>query len=265
MCGLRNSQEAAFMGCYLCAYQRTEIPDDEQPLPPGSLAAKGEALGTCSTCWVWACAAHGSLYSNFECARCTPGQAITQVTTGGQAGGNLASAALAYAVGRQATTDQRRRMASALQRIAGDQRARPARPRSMLFLASTDGEDNVVHDLARVIRSRDGGDARGMVPRARVDDQTFGQMSLDAVSAAVRSTFSDIDLVGISDEIVDTATGALLLAYSVADDDVRRRRASAEDAWPRSLGSLPPPWQVTHPGLLDPVMWMVGTAYEVAQ
>lgn len=67
--------------CYLCAYLRSEIPMASDPFPTGNVWAWTEALGTCKRCSVWSCGVHGTRYGNsqpasFECAICTPAQAV---------------------------------------------------------------------------------------------------------------------------------------------------------------------------------------------
>jgi hypothetical protein len=67
--------------CYLCAYIRTELPLLSDQFPDENPWEWTEALGTCKKCSVWACGLHGTRYSSsspasFECAICTPAQAI---------------------------------------------------------------------------------------------------------------------------------------------------------------------------------------------
>lgn len=65
--------------CYLCAYIRNELPKVLDPAPAKSPVMVTEALGTCRKCGVWACRLHGTRYSTsaqFECAICTPAQAV---------------------------------------------------------------------------------------------------------------------------------------------------------------------------------------------
>lgn len=73
--------------CYLCAYVRAEVPQTVDPLSPPPLGLDWtQALGTCHTCSVWACSMHATRYGvgasgSFQCAICTPAQAV-KVATG---------------------------------------------------------------------------------------------------------------------------------------------------------------------------------------
>jgi hypothetical protein len=74
------SEGGAMAVCYLCAYMRAEVPQRSDPLP-GNDWEWTEALGTCGKCSVWACGVHGTRYgssqsASFECAICTPAQAV---------------------------------------------------------------------------------------------------------------------------------------------------------------------------------------------
>jgi hypothetical protein len=52
--------------------------------------------------------------------------------------------------------------------------------------------------------------------------------------------------------------GALLLAMTIADHPEMHDHADSVE--PGEVAVLPP-WEVSHPVLLDPIMWLVATAY----
>ena len=271
------------MSCYLCAYKRTEKPGTLQSLPSGSLAGQNDDLGTCSVCSVWACSIHGTRYSLFECAICTPAKATTQATVAGSAGN--ASAAIAYLVGSQANPAVQGRTQRALDLVvsAGRQPV-DGQEDTLRLVVPGEGEANLVTNLAEVIRELGG--PRAFVPAVRATSWAAGSMadearleeaeptgpapsgavSIDAIAGSVREAFRDRQfLERTSEEIervaVTIAVGSLLLAYSLAEETIANRRAEQPAAWPGLVDGFPAPWEVSHPVLLDPVMWMMGTAY----
>jgi hypothetical protein len=125
-----------------------------------------------------------------------------------------------------------------------------------LVMPTTD-EPNLVENLAGVIRQQVDME-RGFIYNVQGRDDS-GTLSIDRIAAAVRATFRAVDLAELTPEVVVTVTGALALATRTAD---ARSRASVSS---RVLGEpeISPPWAVTHPALLDPVLWMVGTAYQL--
>ena len=252
------------MSCYLCAYQTSRWPQQAQSLPPGSPAKSTDDLGTCSTCAVWACSSHGTRYAKFECAICTPATATKQVIVAGgePSGTGGAAASLAHLAGLQADQGQRQRMSAALGRIRDDlKRSHDMRLERNLVVPPSTGEANLVVNLAEVIRGRT--DLKeGMLPTARGTEGEYGRTSIDAVAAVVRNTFATTEIAE-SDDLETTVMGALLLALSVAHEPVAQRLAAAPRDWATAV-EVVPPWAVSHPGLLDPVMWMIGTAYDLA-
>jgi hypothetical protein len=75
---------------------------------------------------------------------------------------------------------------------------------------------------------------------------------LEVLSAAVREAFAEIDPVepdAITDDAVIVAAGALVMAVAVAHEP--------------AASAIPPPWEMTHPALLDPVIWALATAYQL--
>ena len=267
------------MACYLCAYQRVQTPSTVQPLPAGSPALASSELATCWRCSVWACSAHGTRYGQFECAMCTPATAIVHATAGGapptgpSPGTGVAGAAVARArgAGYAASPQLHRRMHAALDQIAQDHRtARELAssvqdPRGRRF-APYVAEPNLVSNLGDVIRRYDVDavvpSVRGLRPATDVGGQPFADgLSLDAISAAVWDVFGDAETLHVEEDAVWTTTGAYLLGVAVADAEAGHRLVEP-DALP-DAAELPAPWEVSHPVLLDPALWMVGTALRV--
>lgn len=252
------------MACYLCAYRSQSLPQQIQPLPSGSPAQPHDDLGTCWKCAVWACSGHGTLYSYFECARCTPSIATQQVLiTGPTNPGQPAAAALAYSIGKEARPEQLMRMEAAVGRVLHDARSADIGSPHVQFFASALVEGNLVADLSGFIAARTDLGPRAVVPLARAAQRPTGELSIEAVAASVRATFAGVELTAEpTDEIVTTVMGALLMAEAVAHDPVARSKSVGGPFWPSAVEAFPPPWNVSHPGLLDPVMWLIGTAFE---
>jgi hypothetical protein len=265
------------LACYLCAYQLGIDPDARKELPDGAPPWARYALGTCAICSVWACSRHGTRYGQFECAICTPAsatkQALSPPSPGGEQGAtNTTAAAIAYAVGVQASEEMKQTVRSALGSISEHQRPDVSRVEALGYAAPRSGDPDLLLNFSEVIRARTGeeGDFLPGVSRGRLE--AFGPggapgpweeeaaVSIDAVGAAVRDAFAGrpIELTGHAVEIV---TGALLLSMAVAN----RPRTVAQG--PGLVGAaleaeVARPWDITHPVLLDPVMWVVATAYE---
>jgi len=172
-----------------------------------------------------------------------------------------AAAALAHQAGRQATANQVGRMHRAFEQIRQDNLRRQETAQERFIVPPGTGEPNLVFNLAAVIRQRDRGVGE-FVPKVETGDQSYGLVSIDAVSAVVRAAFVGQEITKQSDDVVRILMGALLLALSVAHEPVARRRAEAPGEWTRDVG-VPPPWEATYPVLLDPIMWMVGTAFSL--
>jgi len=246
------------MSCYLCAYQRIEVPQKGQPLPAGSPVAVHDDLATCSTCRVWACSLHGTRYGVFECAICMPASATKRALIAGAPPSvpGAAAAVQAHQAGTRASEAMRGRVAAALNRVRDDHQKARIQAVASLVGPTTD-EPNVVGNLAEVIRKQ-ADLQRGFVFNVR-GRETSGTMAIEPIAAAVRTTFGSVELAEFTPEVVVTVTGALILATQTADAGSRATLAS------RVLGpqEIPAPWTVTHPALLDPVLWMVGTAYQL--
>lgn len=253
------------VACYLCAYTSKDVPQQVDPLPANSPANPRSPLATCWKCSVWACSLHGTLYSSFECARCTPGVAVTQVLTTGPTNPNgPTAAALANFAGGDATQRQIERMRTAVSRVIDDAKSADIGEPHVQFLAPTAKPNNVVADLASVVAKHTDYGRRGSPFFAAAEQRPGGPLSIEAVAASVRSTFARSPISEATDAVVTTVMGALLMAEAVAHDPIARARSSADRIWPSDREPLPPPWAVSHPGLLDPVMWLIGTAYEEA-
>lgn len=253
------------MACYVCAYGRASGPQTVDPLPASSAVAVTEPIGTCWRCSVWACSIHATRPGQFECVICVPASATQNVVTPSgapsTASGRASSAASALLVGQAATPEQLDRTAFALARIQADHEAAPERPELFAFARAT-AEPNLIANLAGSIQEQRRDDSP-VVPEIRDDfadarGDAVGALPLETIAAAVRGKFlgAQVDFAPTSEERVRTVTGALLLASTVA----HRQPSDARSIDPSAV-ELPPPWEMTHPVLLDPVMWLVATAY----
>lgn len=245
------------MTCYLCAYASTAAPKQFHPLPAGTPAGPDDVLACCATCGVCACAAHGSRYSQFECALCSWAAVVHGATAAAPIG--VPATAQAHSVGRGAAPAVVRRVTAAMSRVAAASRARPQTVDSIALVAPLQGDPNLVTNLADAIRALQAMSVR-IAPEPDAVGARYGGVNLDAVGAAVRARFGGRELAGPTNDSAIAVTGALLLGYSLSDADIARRQADSPDDWAGGITNLPAPWQVTYPALLDPALWMVGTA-----
>ena len=134
----------------------------------------------------------------------------------------------------------------ALEAHPGEQRAAV---RNLDELAAPLDEPNIIADFSSVVLQQQ----RRQAVReelAPVEPQAIGGLSLDAIGAAGRETlFPPGAETSFGDDAEQVALGALLGALSLAHDQ------------PVSAAELPAPWNVAHPELIDPVMWLIATAY----
>jgi hypothetical protein len=231
------------VACYLCAYKRRDNPKREDSLPAGSTAP--DELGACWKCNVFACFQHGTRYGRFECAICTPALAVATVLTQPTGAASNAPVALMRSVGTFASGPLLAGVGNALQRIIYDHRE-AGRGDSRELVGPS---QNLVADLAGVVAAMTDRFTAG-IPGA---GERFSRSELDAVAAEVRGQLRSLELRGeVDDDMVAVAAGALATSHYVADDVA-----------PRELAEPRPPWDVEYPGLIDPIMWLVGTAYHV--
>ncbi|RQM34892.1 hypothetical protein [Rhodococcus ruber] len=97
--------------------------------------------------------------------------------------------------------------------------------------------------------------------RSDVGYDSFG-LTIDEIAATVRARFDGREFrTEVSEQAVLTFAGALYLAYRTADERLLDRDQMAAE----QVLIEPPmaPWHVSRPALLDPIMWMVGTAYAI--
>jgi hypothetical protein len=235
------------MSCYLCAYRLAYEPTT--PDAGTSHAPAPDPLGTCWRCWVLACSEHGARVGQFTCAICD-GAAVTQLVIAPDSLAATAPASgsvpAARARGERAPRELIELVAAALRRIADDGGAHIGRDERLELALPRRGEPNLVTNLSEAIRDLAGPDVEH-VADSRVGAESDG-VSIDAVGAVVRELLANREIV-LSDGSVETVTGALLRSVEVADES-----RSPLDA------AMLAPWEMTHPILLDPVMWMVSTA-----
>ncbi len=249
--------------CYVCAHRGSNV--FGSALPSGSPAGPTDMLGVCYSCFVLACSEHANRPGQYQCVICQHKAAVifasSPSTTGNTASGPMANLRAASAAGAAAAAESFVRatdasqgaletMGRALARLQDDAEQTSRQPRFVAPDAarsrSSDIEQpNIFTDLPSVVaRQQRRQDLRPDIPNA------FGGMSLQAIAAAAHGTLfppgSETSFGPGSEQVV---LGALLGALSLADDQ------------PATVGRLPAPWAVAHPGLLDPVMWVIGVAY----
>ncbi|MDH6110108.1 hypothetical protein P3T36_005834 [Kitasatospora sp. MAP12-15] len=244
------------MSCYLCAYMSSKQPQTHQPLQTGSPINSTDDLGTCTKCNVWACSEHSQRPATFLCAMCLSATAIQQAACGTAAGS--AAAAQAHLVGDQldANSPLLRETHEALAAVVADGQQAGGEEDLRSLVALNKGEPNLVTNLGDWIVREYSVHAAPAVRGHEPQWSPGGYVSVQVVGGAVREAFSGHPMFDPSDEAVTTVAGAMILAYSIADDTV-----AAQVSAGREVPSLPRPWQVTRPVLLDPVIWMVGSAY----
>jgi hypothetical protein len=236
------------MSCFLCAYGRNRTP--KTPDTPGSLTPPPEALGSCWRCSVQACTKHGARVGQFTCAICE-GADVVQSTIAPDSvpataisGGPIPKA---RAAGEAAPAELRETVSQALGLIAEAGWQSPSHADRLDLALPGAGPPNLVFNLSESIRE--------LVAADRPDPAAPGEgrenlegVSVDAVGGVVRELFAEREIV-VTDASAAIVSGALLIAVQVAhesDDPVG--------------AALLPPWEMSDPVLLDPVMWMVSTA-----
>lgn len=260
------------MGCYLCIYDPRAIPAGK-PRQRFFPSPKGEEVGTCARCSVAACAEHGARRAQFECAICEPGRAtesvlLSQARESPSAG---AAVALAHSVGAAVSDGSQARVRMALEIISKHALQRE-RGEERLTAPSQERRPNLLANLAGVIRGQDvplRGERAGLglipkvQPRRRADDIADDDISIEEISAVVAATFAgdEVDFPR-TQTAVEIVHGAVLLAMSTADTRNPSLSPGSHSSELERVQVLPP-WRVTHPVLLDPVMWMVLTAYQL--
>lgn len=182
--------------CYLCAYMRQEIPLRTDPFPDESDVGVSEALGTCRKCAVWACRLHGTRYSStasFECAMCTPAQAVKSAV---RVDDDQVAVAKAMRVSAGPGSQEARRYFEALRRIQ-----------------SSDRRAGLIRDF------------EGVMPYNADRRRPYG-VSDDyppAIAAAIQTAFTEREL-DLRPDAGEILSGAVSLAYAVADPDGGGRR-----------------------------------------
>ncbi|WP_406802871.1 hypothetical protein [Mycobacterium sp. SMC-17] len=130
--------------------------------------------------------------------------------------------------------------------------AHPEPSSSALKINPAPDEPNLVTNLA------------GVIDRLRGRTKSAGPTNVSAtdiaaMSALVRSAFAGRMLRREYDEDMRTAlAGALVMAYELAGEQFE------EDPGHLFLGELKPPWEIRHPLLLHPAVWLLATACELA-
>jgi len=182
-------------------------------------------------------------------------------------------------IGERASGEQIARVESVIARLSGEAAGAPsgAGGEAGFSAEASAPPPDLLGDLAGAIRSRIGAEAdgrRGRVGFDAIDDEgsfvagvnageegrpATSALSVDAIGAAVAIAFGGRDLRPIPDAAV-AVSGALLMAMSTAEEQVPPLGLEVPA---RLVEEVPirAPWEVSHPLLLDPVIWMVSTAY----
>jgi len=170
------------------------------------------------------------------------------------------TATVAHRTGMSAEDALRSQVAAAMQNVvaASQEPAQAAGGRSLV--APGRGEPNLIINLADLIRRQQAREGHPIVNFVGAGSDGFGVVSLDTIGGAVRERFGGRMLAAPTDDAATTATGALLLGYSLAEPDVAARRREHPVSWPEGIDHLPQPWLVARPIFLDAVLWMLGTA-----
>jgi hypothetical protein len=278
------------MACYLCAYGLNQKPKSvTRILPPTSAVANDATLGTCRACNVHACSQHGSLYSQFRCAICSPAPVAQATLTQppGGASANDSDTAQRVAVAailarllpsvREVDIDVLRR---GLTSLIGEYRNLAAHRE----LGGQLPQDNatLIGGLGGWLNSRYARDIRDTsdelvlvwrrpvispVDLPDLDHRVSIQLHNQYVGIAVRQSLSAAeprsdDELGIED--VETARGAIGLAYLNASEhpDASDWHGGADRF---AVGGLVPPWRLDAPGAVHPIVWLLAAAYIRAQ
>ena len=247
------------MSCFICDYQRLDAPPSVAPLPAGTGGASREALGTCHHCGISACGQHATRYVCFQCAICTPGQAVLRALSADHdPEGDGPTVELMRQVGSFASKRQLQSVERGLHRIDDDQR----RARYEGFTAADDDDFNLVTNLAVVLRQAGADD---FVHEVRTADEdaaraSAGGLSIDAYAAAVRSQLGDSPL-RVDEDAITVGTGALISAMALANEQPASYGLGA--MIPTADVEIVAPWQVDRPILLDPIIWALGTAIHI--
>jgi hypothetical protein len=243
------------MACYLCMSLLSGSPTSAQPSPGTSPTVAQDPVGTCNKCNVWACSRHGTRYSWFECAMCTPAIAAKSAITG--TGGGQPALARAQWVGSRAHPAIRQAAGVALERLVADhrQQADQRQQARLATFTAPGGSPNLITDLSQAIRGAIAQQAERTL--TELPPRADPSASYEAIGAAVREQLAGQPVLPATDFSATVLAGALVMAYRLADDTTRQPARSD------GTRGLPPPWQVSHPALLDPILWMVGTAYHL--
>lgn len=263
---------AACAGCYICAYLPHERPAKSHPLPAGSRVGANDPLASCRKCCGWVCSVHGTRYRAFECALCNAGEASQEALAPDGGPSRAAAAAYVRDLASSASDAELKRAGGVIRLIQAEQEAAPSAEERRELVGGKPAS-NLVYGLASVIREgmagelfseEMGGEARSFrwIPKTkegeRWDADELGGISIDAIGAAVAATFLGIEFFPRADA-ERVIHGAAIRALGVADQEVAEYLSR-----PGSSGEIPikAPWEVTHPILLDPVMWMILTGYQ---
>lgn len=239
------------MSCFLCAYGRKRKP--KTPDAPASLTPPPEALGTCWRCWVHACSQHGARVGQFTCAICE-GADVVQSTI---APTSVPARAMpspsipeARERGQAAPAHLGRIVEQALRLISDASSEQPSRDQRLDLALPRQGSPNLVFNLSESIRDLAG--RRDFAAPSEGRENLEG-VSFDAIGSVVRELFVDQEIIR-PEASVPIVAGALLIAAELAHDAADPVEAA-----------LTPPWEMSDPLLLDPVMWMVCTAAQQAR
>jgi hypothetical protein len=239
--------------CYLCAYGSKRAPVHIDPLPPGTVQATDQ-LGSCHSCGVLACSTHGRRVSTFECALCNGVRVVDSVldSTAAAAPDLLPSPFPEFeSVGRAASPLGIARAENALARIRSAQedvkRAFDVEARTWHEPYERVAPQNLVLDFDSIVTRSVDTVWAFTLPNA----ERGPSMSLEGIAAQVRSRYA-LTLAWVHPRAASMVLGAVSSAYQVADTS-----ASTDEIL---AGQIAPPWELSHPVVLDPAIWLIATA-----
>jgi hypothetical protein len=245
------------MPCYVCAHLGSQKPKTPRPLPAGSPARPTDELGACNICGILACSLHGARSRLFECSMCVQAKVINDVvgvppTQPTQLPPDLQNGvARRMARGLINASEVQPVVAQGIQKIAFDQ--------DEIRLGRRSAENLVVNFsdvMGRRLRELGLAVFIGRDPSAYILlGQNETPLNLQSIGDSIAMNFWRRRSAAIGDHDVEAVLGAFAWAYDLADDETNASPSAAEP-----YVRLVPPWEVTHPDLLDPSVWLLGSA-----
>jgi hypothetical protein len=272
------------MACFLCAYALPQAPKRRRGLPANSPAPASDPLGTCNMCGVHACSQHGERYSQFECAICSPAKAAQTPITQPPSGQTVEEDATEQAVVASVLAPVLPQVAEVddgilrrgLERLVTEYRQLAERRERLGAPLPHDPETLVggLEDwlMRRYWREADQAEDQSVwrlpgispIPDAEATGLSHGR-TLDLhnllVGATVRRILgaSEPRSGEVSSTDVAVARGAIGLAYETVAEDPHW--LDPERGMDFAVRGLVPPWRLSVPGAVHPMVWLLAAAY----